>query len=170
MQKTVPKNTKYSRNETIFKIAHLAKAIASSKSVIFGQKLKMQKNMRKTILQQHFSWSVQNTAKKNIKYSRNETILKMSHLAKAIAHAEAIAFAKLVTFRQKLKMQKNMRKTILQQHFSWSVQKTAPKNIKCSRNQIILKIGHLAKAIAHAYPIAFAEIVILGQKLKMQKT
>ena len=62
-----------------------------------------------------------------------------------------------------------MRKTILQ-HYSWSVQKTAPKNTKDSRNEIILKIGHLAKAIAHAKAITFAKLVILGQKLKLQKT
>ena len=31
-----------------------------------------------------------------------------------------------------------------------SVQKTAPKNTKYSRNEIILKISHHAKAIAHA--------------------
>ena len=63
-----------------------------------------------------------------------------------------------------------MRKTILQQHYSWSVQKSAPKNTKYSRNGTIFKIGHLAKAIAHAKAIAFAKLVILGQKLKMQKT
>ena len=34
------------------------------------------------------------TAPKNVKYSRNETVLKIGHLAKAIAHAKAIAFAK----------------------------------------------------------------------------
>ena len=50
MQKTARKNTKYSRNERILKIGHLAKAIAFVK------------------------WS--------------------GHLAKAIAHAKAIAFAK----------------------------------------------------------------------------
>ena len=58
--------------------------------------------------------------------------------------------AKLIIFNQKLKMQKNKGKTILQQHCSWSVQKTAPKNTKYSRNESILKIGHHAKAIAHA--------------------
>ena len=63
-----------------------------------------------------------------------------------------------------------MRKTILQQHSSWSVQKTAPKNTKYSRDKTMFKIGHLAKAIAHAKAIAFAKLVILGQKLKMQKT
>ena len=50
--------------------------------------------MRKTILQDYKSCSVQKTARKNTKYSRNEKILKISHLAKAIAHVKAIAFAK----------------------------------------------------------------------------
>ena len=62
-----------------------------------------------------------------------------------------------------------MRKMILKQHYTWSVQKAAPKIIKCSTNETILKIGQLAKAIAHAKAIAFAKLVILGQKLKMQK-
>ena len=34
---------------------------------------------------------------------------------------------------------------------------------------MILKIGHLAKAIAHAKAIAFAKWFSLGQKLKMPK-
>ena len=63
-----------------------------------------------------------------------------------------------------------MSKTILQQHYSWSVQKTASKNIKCSGNETILKLPHIAKAIAHAKAIVFAKLVILGQNLKMQKT
>ena len=63
-----------------------------------------------------------------------------------------------------------MRKTILQKHYSWSVQKTALKKTILSRNETILKIAHLAKAIAHAKVIAFAKLVILGQKLKMQRT
>ena len=37
---------------------------------------------------------MQKTARKNTKESRNETILKIDHLAKPIAHAKAIAFAK----------------------------------------------------------------------------
>ena len=73
-------------------------------------------------------------------------------------------------FGSEIKNAKNERKTVLQQHYSWSVQKTAPKNTKYSRNETILKIGHLAKAIAHAKAVAFAKLVILGQKLKVQKT
>ena len=54
--------------------------------------------MRKTILQDHYSCSVQKTAAKNPKYSRNETILKIGHLAKAIAHAKAIGHTKAIAF------------------------------------------------------------------------
>ena len=43
-----------------------------------------------------------------------------------------------------------MSKSILQIIYSCSVQKTAPKNTKYSRNETIFKIGHHAKAIAHA--------------------
>ena len=49
--------------------------------------------MRETILQEHWSCFVQKTARKNTKYSRNETILKIGHLAKAFAYVKAIAFA-----------------------------------------------------------------------------
>ena len=50
--------------------------------------------MSKSILYSDWSNSVQKTARKNTKYSRNETMLKIGHLAKSIAFAWAIAFAK----------------------------------------------------------------------------
>ena len=59
---------------------------------------------------------------------------------------------------------------IVQRHYSWSVQKTVPKNTKYSRDETNFKIGHLAKAIGHAKTIAFAKLIIFGQKIKMQKT
>ena len=63
-----------------------------------------------------------------------------------------------------------MLKTILEEYYSCSVQKTARKNTKYPRNESILKIGHLAKAIAHAKDIAFiCKTVTLGPKLKMPK-
>jgi len=52
--------------------------------------------MQKTILQGHQSSSVKKTARKNTKYWRNETILKIGYLAKAVAHA--IALAKVIAF------------------------------------------------------------------------
>ena len=109
----------------------------------FGSKIKIPKNLSKSILQIIPSCSVQKTAPKNTKYSRNESILKIGHHAKAIAHAKS-------HFGSKIKIQKNMSKSILQIIPSCSVQETAPKNTKYSRNESILKIGHHAKAIALA--------------------
>ena len=50
--------------------------------------------MRKTVVQEDYSVCVQKTAGKNTKYSRIERILKIGHLAKAIANGEAAAFSK----------------------------------------------------------------------------
>ena len=86
---------------------------------------------------------MEKTAPKNTKYWRNETILKIGHPAKAIAHAKSSLWSKI-------KIPKNISKAILQIIYSCSVQKTAPKNSKYWRNETILKIGHHAKAIAHA--------------------
>jgi len=77
----------------------------------FGSKIKNAKNMRKTILQGHKSCCVQKTARKNIKYWRNETILKIGHLAKA--YAKAIAFAKWSIWVKNLKRAKNHLKITL---------------------------------------------------------
>ena len=96
--------------------------------------------MRKIILEYVYSCSVQKTARKNTKYSRNETILKVGHLARAILQNGQLG--------SKIKNAKNMRKIILQDDYSCSVQKIARKNTKYSRNETILKVGHLAKAIA----------------------
>ena len=53
-------------------------------------------------------------------------------------------------FGSKVKISINMSKFILQIIYSCSVQKTPPKSTKYSRNETTLKIGHHAKAIAHA--------------------
>ena len=50
--------------------------------------------MSKFILQIIYSCSVQKTAPKNTKYSRNETILKIGHRGKAIVHAKSSLWAK----------------------------------------------------------------------------
>ena len=99
--------------------------------------------MSKFFLQIIYSWCVQKTATKNTKYSRNEIILKIGHRAKGIAHAKSSLWVKIKT-------PKNMLKPILQIIYTSSVQKTARKNTKYSRYETILKIGHHAKAIAHA--------------------
>ena len=131
--------------------------------------------MQKTSLQEHQSCPVQKTARKNTEYSRNETILEIGYLAKAIAHAKkrskkhqifkkrddfenrpyckgssqckGYSLGKMVSFGQK---SQNMPKTILLEHQSCSVQKTARKNTKYLRTETIFKIGNHPKAIAHA--------------------
>ena len=68
-------------------------------------------------------------------------------------------------FGSKIKLPKNMLKSILQIIWSCSVQKTAPKNTKYSRNESILNIGHHA---CKGY--SPCKILTLAQKLKFQKT
>ena len=68
-------------------------------------------------------------------------------------------------FGSKIKIPKNMSKSILQMISSCSVEKTAPKNTKYSRNESILKIGHHA---CKGY--SSCKILTLAQKLKFQKT
>ena len=55
----------------------------------FGSKIKIPKNLPKSILQIVKTSCVQKAARKNTKYARNETILKVGHHAKAIAHAKS---------------------------------------------------------------------------------
>ena len=50
--------------------------------------------MSKSILQIIYSCSVQKTARKKTKYSRNETILKISHHTKAIAYIKSSLWVK----------------------------------------------------------------------------
>ena len=96
--------------------------------------------------------------------------MKISHVARAIAHAKA--FRKIVKVGKKIKMPntyekqfwKNIR-VVLRKKTAWPW-----KNCKYSRNGKILKIGQLAKAKAHGKAIDFAKMVSLGQKLKMPKT
>ena len=68
-------------------------------------------------------------------------------------------------FGSKIKIPKNMSKSILQIISSFSVKKTAPKNTKYSRTEGILKIGHHA---CKGY--SPCKILTLAQKLKFQKT
>ena len=50
--------------------------------------------MSKSFLQNIYSCSLQKTAPKNTKYSRNETIFKIANHAKAIAHAKSSLWVK----------------------------------------------------------------------------
>ena len=86
----------------------------------FGSKIFFSKNMPKTNLQEQLSCSVQKTAGKKSQYSRNETILKIDHFRKSLAHAKW-------TVRAKIFFSKNMLKMNLQEQLSCSVENTAGK-------------------------------------------
>ena len=103
----------------------------------FGSKIKIPKNMSKTILKISYTCSVQKTARKKTEYSRNETILKNRPSCKGYSPC------KILTLGQKLKFQKTCQNPFYKSF-------TVPKNTKYSSNETILKIGHHAKAIAHA--------------------
>ena len=93
VQKTAPKNTKYSRNESILKIGHHGKAIAHAKSSLWVKNKNSKKNV--TILStNHLQLLCAKTAPKTTKYSRNETIFKIGHHAKAIAFANSSLWIK----------------------------------------------------------------------------
>ena len=147
MQKTAPKNTKYSRNENILKIGHHGrKGYSPSKIITLAQKLKIPKNMSKSILQIIYSCSVQKTAPKKTKYSRKESILKIGHQG-----CKGYSPCKILTLAQKLKIPKNMSKSILQIIYSCSVQKTAPKTLNIREMRAFWKSSIMhAKVIAHA--------------------
>ena len=126
----------------------------------FGSKIKIPKNMSKSILQIIYSCSLQKTAPKNTKYSRNESILKIGHHA-----CKGYSPCKILTLAQKLKFKKHVKIHSTNHLQLFSAKTTAPKNTKYSRNESILKIAHHA---CKGY--SPCKILTLAQKLKFQKT
>ena len=94
MQKTAPKNSLYSKNQSIFimaKSGHNAKAIYSPcKILTLGQKIKLPKTCEKLSTNTFKLFYAKNGSKKQLIFE-NESILKMAkngHNEKAIAHAK----------------------------------------------------------------------------------
>ena len=101
VQKTAPKNTKYSRNESILKIGHYAwKSYSPCKILTLAQEFKFQKTCQNP-LYKSFTVVLWKNSSKNTKYSRNESILKIGHLA-----CKGYSPCKILTLAQKLKFQK----------------------------------------------------------------
>ena len=154
--------------------------------------------MSKSILQIIQSCSVQKTARKNTKYSRNESILKIGQKTalKNTKYSRNEIILKIMQslqpmknphFKSKIKIAKNMSKSIRQIIQSFFVQKTALKNTKYSRNETMkihenrpfkskIKIAkHITKSILQIIQKARKnyspwKILTLGQKLKLQNT
>ena len=115
--------------------------------------------MSKSFLHIISSCSLQKSAPKNTKYSRNESILKMGHHA-----CKGYSPCKILTLTEKWKFQKHV-KIRSTNHFELFSAKTAPKNTKYSRNNSILNIGrHACKRYS------LCKILTLAQKLEFRKT
>ena len=126
----------------------------------FGSKIKIPKNMSKSILQIISSSSLQKTALKNTKYSRNKSILKIGHHA-----CKGYSPCKILTLAQKFKFQKTCQNPFYKSFRVALCKKPLQKNTKYSRNESILKICHHA---CKGY--SPCKTLTLAQKLKFQKT
>ena len=112
----------------------------------FGSKIKIPKNMSKSILQIIYSCSLKKTAPKNTKYSRNESIFKISHYA-----CKGHSPCKILTLAQKLKFQKTCQNPFYKSFTVVLCKKPLQKttNIREMRAFSKSAIMH-KKAIAHA--------------------
>ena len=140
MQKTAGKNTKYSRNKTILKIGHLAKSIDFEKWTVWVKKLKKAKTCEKRFRKPVRVVLCKRPLEKNTKYLRNETILKIGHLAKAIDFAKWSVCLKNSNGQKRAKNDSASTLELFCAKIRW-------KNTIYSRNETIFKMGHLAKAI-----------------------
>ena len=113
----------------------------------FGSKIKIPKNMSKSILQIIYSCSVQKTAPKNTKYSRNESILKIGHHG-----SKRYSPCKLLTLAQKLKFQKTCQNPFYKSFTVVLCKKPLQKtpNIRESEMHFEKSAIMHAKAISHA--------------------
>ena len=146
-KKTAPKNTKYSRNESILKNGqHACKGYCPCKILTLAQKLKFPKTCQNPFYKSFRVVLCKKTASKNTKYSRNESFLKIGlHACKGYSPC------KILTLAQKLIFQKTCQNTFYKSFRVVLCKEPLKKNTKYSRNESILKIGIVhAKAIAHA--------------------
>ena len=113
----------------------------------FGSKIKIPKNMSRSILQIIYSCSLQKTAPKNTKYSRNESIFKVGHHA-----CKGYSPCKILTLAQKLKFQKTCQIPFYKSFTVVLCKKTLQKTPS------LREIGAFSKsAIMHAKAIAHAK-------------
>ena len=140
VQKAAPKNTKYSRNESILKMGyHACKGYSPRKILPLAKKIKFQKTCQNPFYKSFRVVLCKKTAQKNTKYSRSESILKIGNHA-----CKAYSPCKILTLAQKLKFQKTCQNPLYKSFRVVLCKKTARKHTKYSRNESILKLGHHA--------------------------
>ena len=118
LQKTTRKNIKYSRNETIIKIGHHAKAIAHAISSLTVKKQNSEKHIKIHSTNHLEIFSAKNCSKEN-------QIFEKKDYFKNRPSSKAYSPCKILTLGQKFKIPKNLSKSILQIIYTSCVQKTA---------------------------------------------
>ena len=137
--------------------------------VSLSQKLKMPKTCEKRFYKNITVVLCKKPLEKTPNIPRNEMILKIAYLAKAIAHAKAIAFAKWSVWVKNLKCQKHAKNN-----------STRTLELFCAKNgskkhQIFEKWDDFenrpfCKGYNPFKGYSLSKMVSLGQKLKMPKT
>ena len=138
--------------------------------VILGQKLKCQKHAKNYSKRSLELFCAKIPLEKNTKSWRNETILKIGHLAKAMAHAKAIySLWKMVSLGQKLKMPKTCEKPFHKNIRDVLCKKPLQKTPNI-REMSYFKNRPSCKGYSPCKGYSLWKMVTLGQKLKMPKT
>ena len=140
MQKTAGKNTKYSRNKTILKIGHLAKAIDLARWSVW---LKNSKGQRRA--KNDYTSTLELFCAKNL-WKKHHIFEKWDQFENRPS-CKGYRICKMVSLGQKLKWPKTYKKRFYKYVRVVLCKKLLEKRTKYSRNETILKIGHLAKAI-----------------------
>ena len=123
----------------------------------FGSKSKIPKKHVKIHSTNHLELFCAKNAQKNTKYSRNESIFKMGHHAKAIAHAKSWLWVKDYNSKKHVKI-----------HSTNHLELFCARN-RSKKHQIFQKWEHFEnRPSCKGY--SPCKILILSQKLKFQKT
>ena len=123
--------------------------------VSLDQKLKMQKNMQKNIVRVHCSFSLQKTTPKKHQILEKQDDFQNRPSFKGYSPYKG--FCKMISLGQKLKTPKTSENRFYKNIRVVLCKKPLQKKTKYSRNETILKIGNLAKALAHAKAITLAK-------------
>ena len=141
VQKAAPKSLNvreirpFSKSTILQRLWSMQRLYSLCKIEHFGSKLKKakkhEKNDSTTTL---YLVCAKNRSKKHQMFKKRDQFENRPSCKKGYSPCKGYSLCKIGHFGSKIKNAKNLRKTIPQQHYSWSVQKTAPENTKCSRN------------------------------------
>ena len=121
----------------------------------FGSKIQNAKNIRKTILQEQHSCSVQKTARKSTNIGKKNNFENRPS-TKGYSPCKGYSLCKMVSLGQKFKKPKTYEKPFYKNSTVVLCKKRLEK-AQILERKTILRIDHLPKAIAHAKAIAFAK-------------